>query len=180
MNSLRLCAIFLPIAQAKNQNGAADRIHLFAKNCNTARILRLDAKGLIDQLHSLYQDAQGIVRSVSTGSPLDKEKRVIDKITQRDELIKLSNDLPVVQKIVTAALATKEGIAHWRKLEQTTQLIITESWVELTQVVECMHKRIEILTSQITEEKAAIVANLLDKVEMAPDTLGIVAEYLID
>ncbi len=151
------------------------RIHAFAESFSTKTAMGYSPKGIMHHLSVCQKAAEGIIRSVATGRPIDAGNKIIDKVTQRDELLFISNSLDKIQKIVSEHLEKKAVSAYW-----SNPFSLYDSNAQLGVAVGQMRGWAIVLDERISAEKATIVANLIERAGMiAPDCLGVVADYLI-
>lgn len=110
--SLKLCGIGMPLEDQNPVQGTAERLHTQTQYLITDNFRTYNVATLADGLNRFVEDAQGILRAIDQGNPVDLQGKLIDRVTIGRELETLSADLHNVDRVIAAYLASPAGIEH--------------------------------------------------------------------
>jgi hypothetical protein len=112
--TMRLCGIGIPFENQCAEPVAANRIHNSRLGIEKNPLV-YDGADIAGTLRSVLYDAEGILRAVKNGRPVDLEGKVIDSLTVADELRVLKLDLLRIEEIVQKTLFSDEGQMRWKR-----------------------------------------------------------------
>jgi len=109
---MRLCGIGIPHENQFTEQTAANRIHQEAQDIEI-NPLAYDGPDMFGALEMVIEGAQGILRAVARGNPMDFSGNPLDAITVKNELNELSEDLQKIERLVSEKLKTQSGRNRW-------------------------------------------------------------------